>query len=248
VVQWQSRARRFVPVALRRGAAAFAGRLRPVGVRGRNYVLGAAGEAHGIAHVNVYFDRWTRRRLLREDAGSPADRRIGRSGGPSTYSLLRRATEADFTTTMCDGYLVKVDRASMLNSLEIRAPFLDVNLIEFAFGRVPDHLRATARDRKILPRLLGAKLLPPRMDLTRKQGFLDSAGGLADGIVGAVLSRRCSRRRPVALQSAHDPVRFSRASERARQRRAPLQPHDVRAVAARVPRGSSRRRARGHAR
>jgi asparagine synthase (glutamine-hydrolysing) len=170
-VQWQSRARRFVPVALRRGAAAFAGACVPVGVRGRNYVLGAAGEAHGIAHVNVYFDRWTRRRLLREDAGIPQIAESVRSGGPSTYSLLRRATEADFTTTMCDGYLVKVDRASMLNSLEIRAPFLDVNLIEFAFGRVPDHLRATARDRKILPRLLGAKLLPPRMDLTRKQGF-----------------------------------------------------------------------------
>jgi asparagine synthase (glutamine-hydrolysing) len=72
---------------------------------------------------------------------------------------------------MCDGYLVKVDRASMLNSLEIRAPWLDYRLIEFAFGRVPDYLRATASERKILPRMLAAKLLPSRLDLKRKQGF-----------------------------------------------------------------------------
>jgi asparagine synthase (glutamine-hydrolysing) len=94
-----------------------------------------------------------------------------RANGWRSHSLLRQATEADFTTTMCDGYLVKVDRASMLNSLEIRAPWLDYRLIEFAFGRVPDELRATARHRKILPRLLARRLLPSRLDLERKQGF-----------------------------------------------------------------------------
>ena len=171
-IQWQSNARRFVPAALRRGAAELAGACVPVGVRGRNYVIGATEDGHGIAHVNVYFDRWTRRRLLAR--GGPRVPQIAesvRANGDPSYSLLRRATEADFSTTMCDGYLVKVDRASMLNSLEIRAPWLDVRLIEFAFGRVPDHLRATAHDRKILPRMLAARLLPERLDLTRKQGF-----------------------------------------------------------------------------
>lgn len=171
-IQWQNSARRFVPAALRRTAAQLAGACVPVGVRGRNYVIGAAEDGHGVAHVNVYFDRWTRRRLLARSAlHVPQVAESVRTNGCSSYSLLRRATEADFTTTMCDGYLVKVDRASMLNSLEIRAPWLDVRLIEFAFGRVPDHLRATARERKILPRMLAAKLLPPRLDLTRKQGF-----------------------------------------------------------------------------
>jgi asparagine synthase (glutamine-hydrolysing) len=171
-VQWQSGARRFVPAVLRHGAAELVGAHVPVGVRGRNYLLGAAQDAgHGIAHVNVYFDRWTRRRLLSPRAGIPQIAEALRSRTCASHSLLRQATEADFTTTMCDGYLVKVDRASMLNSLEIRAPWLDYRLIEFAFGRVPDHLRATARERKILPRMLAARLLPPRLDLTRKQGF-----------------------------------------------------------------------------
>jgi asparagine synthase (glutamine-hydrolysing) len=173
-IQWQHHARAGVPRPLRRAVAAFAGARLPVGLRGRNYLIGAAEDAgHGLAHVNVYFDRWTRRRLL---AGRPgrfpqvAESVRANGSGPDN-SLLRQATEADFTTTMCDGYLVKVDRASMLNSLEIRAPWLDYRLIEFAFGRVPDALRATARERKILPRLLARKLLPSQLDLKRKQGF-----------------------------------------------------------------------------
>jgi asparagine synthase (glutamine-hydrolysing) len=171
-VQWQSGARRFVPAAVRRGAAELVGAHVPVGVRGRNYLIGAAEDAgHGIAHVNVYFDRWTRRRLLAPGAGVPQVAESLRSKITASHSLLRQATEADFSTTMCDGYLVKVDRASMLTSLEIRAPWLDHRLIEFAFGRVPDHLRATPRERKILPRMLAARLLPPRLDLRRKQGF-----------------------------------------------------------------------------
>jgi len=36
---------------------------------------------------------------------------------------------------------------------------------------VPDHLRATESDRKVLLRMLGARLLPKELDLTRKQGF-----------------------------------------------------------------------------
>jgi asparagine synthase (glutamine-hydrolysing) len=59
----------------------------------------------------------------------------------------------------------------MLASLEVRAPWLDYRLIEFAFSRVPDHLRATRRQRKILPRRLAERCLPHDLDLRRKQGF-----------------------------------------------------------------------------
>jgi asparagine synthase (glutamine-hydrolysing) len=59
----------------------------------------------------------------------------------------------------------------MLASLEMRAPFLDRTVIEFAFARVPDSLRATSSQRKVLTRRLAEKLLPPDLDTTRKQGF-----------------------------------------------------------------------------
>jgi asparagine synthase (glutamine-hydrolysing) len=100
---------------------------------------------------------------------SPEDYRAGLCA--PGYTIVRQATEADFRTTLVDAYLVKVDRASMLTSLEVRAPWLDYRIIEFAFGCVPDRLRVTESERKILPRRLAQRLLPPGLDLDRKQGF-----------------------------------------------------------------------------
>jgi asparagine synthase (glutamine-hydrolysing) len=77
----------------------------------------------------------------------------------------------DFANYLAEDILVKVDRASMLNSLEVRAPLLDYRLIEFAFGRVPSYLKATATTRKVLLKRLTQRLLPPEFDQHRKQGF-----------------------------------------------------------------------------
>jgi asparagine synthase (glutamine-hydrolysing) len=77
----------------------------------------------------------------------------------------------DFANYLAEDILVKVDRASMLNSLELRAPLLDYRLIEFAFGKVPSYLKATGQDKKILLKRLTARVLPPEFDRQRKQGF-----------------------------------------------------------------------------
>jgi asparagine synthase (glutamine-hydrolysing) len=175
-IQRGAQLRRIVPVPVRR-LVGTASRLLPLGLRGRNHLIAFGGDARAsIAHVNLYFDRWTRRRLL----VSPVDHRAEPSGTPEAYraalclpgrTSFRQATEVDFQTTLVDAYLVKVDRASMLNSLEVRAPWLDYRIIEFAFGRLSDELRATAGELKILPRRLAQRLLPPALDLGRKWGL-----------------------------------------------------------------------------
>jgi len=77
----------------------------------------------------------------------------------------------DFENFLAEDILVKVDRASMLNSLEVRAPWLDHRIIEFAYGKVPAHLKATHAGLKILPKQLCRRVLPPGFDRHRKQGF-----------------------------------------------------------------------------
>ncbi len=77
----------------------------------------------------------------------------------------------DYENYLAEDILVKVDRASMLNSLEVRAPLLDMRLVEFAFGKVPDHLKATATSRKVLLKKLASRVLPPEFDQHRKHGF-----------------------------------------------------------------------------
>ena len=72
---------------------------------------------------------------------------------------------------MADDILANMNRTSMLNSLEVRAPLLDYRLIEFAFAKVPSRLKATASDHKIFLKRLATRVLPPSFDLHRKQGF-----------------------------------------------------------------------------
>jgi asparagine synthase (glutamine-hydrolysing) len=78
---------------------------------------------------------------------------------------------ADFRSYLPEDILVKVDRASMLCSLEVRAPFLDYRIIDFAYNRVPNRFRASGSERKIVLKELAKRLLPPDLDLNRKQGF-----------------------------------------------------------------------------
>ena len=176
---WIQRLERFRPVIpsfIRKGVAHIAGRFLPVGTHSRNHIIGYAnGIGSSIAHVNLYFDRWSRDRLLSRDIRhfiSQSNPELYRESlCKPEYFPLRQAMEADFRSTLVDAYLVKVDRASMLSSLEVRVPFLDYRIIEFAFGRVPDSLKATEKERKILTRNLASRLLPPGLDLKRKQGF-----------------------------------------------------------------------------
>lgn len=126
----------------------------------------------GLPQVAQYFDAAKRRDLLADIPGHRfVAEGIHRTLVATQPDILQRATRTDFSNYLTEDILVKVDRASMLNSLEIRAPFLDYRIVEFAFSRVPSRLKATANDKKILLKRLAARLLPPEFDRTRKQGF-----------------------------------------------------------------------------
>jgi asparagine synthase (glutamine-hydrolysing) len=155
----------------------FAEQCLPIGFRGRHYLMGLeGGMQNSFAFINQFFDCSTRQKLFLP-LGAISDTMLAR---PERFkqemkfpgkSVLQRATAADFMTYLTDDLLVKVDRASMLNSLEVRAPFLGYRIIEFAFSKVPDSLRVNGSKRKILSRLLAQNLLPKTLDLKRKQGF-----------------------------------------------------------------------------
>ena len=83
-------------------------------------------------------------------------------------SLLRQ----DFTNYLPNDILVKLDRYSMLASLEMRSPYLDKEIIEFAFSKVPSKLKVNEDNRKILLNDLGQKILPASFQFGRKMGFI----------------------------------------------------------------------------
>jgi len=146
----------------------------PVGFKGRNYLQALDSElSNDLPLISVYFDAIARRRLMqgRGPWPTPADHMMSASIPPSQPDLVQRSTRMDFENSFVEAILVKVDRASMLNSLEVRAPFLDQHLLEFAFSRVPSHLKATVDQKKILLKRLTERLLPEEFDRQRKQGF-----------------------------------------------------------------------------
>jgi asparagine synthase (glutamine-hydrolysing) len=147
--------------------------LLPLGFKGRNWLQGLGVDlGHGLPLIAAYFDVRSRRSLMpQKDAWPLIAEAVRERAIPLNKDLLQRATRSDFESYLTEDILVKVDRASMLNSLEVRAPLLDYRVIEFAFGKVPSQLKTTSTDRKILLKKLAARILPPQFDRQRKQGF-----------------------------------------------------------------------------
>lgn len=69
-----------------------------------------------------------------------------------------------------DWYLVKADRASMSQSLEVRSPFLDKELAEYVFS-LPSKYKFTMKKNKILLKVIAGKYLPGDVIHRRKMGF-----------------------------------------------------------------------------
>ncbi len=83
---------------------------------------------------------------------------------------LARAQYYDLKTWLPDDLLMKVDKMSMANSLEVRSPFLDHRLIEYSFT-LPDALKIQGSTVKYLLRESFAHLLPATILNREKHGF-----------------------------------------------------------------------------
>jgi asparagine synthase (glutamine-hydrolysing) len=83
---------------------------------------------------------------------------------------LDRLLDLNVRTYLLDDLLPKVDRMSMAHALEVRAPFLDRELAEFAFC-LPPASRARGLSLKRVLRAAVADLLPPEILRRPKRGF-----------------------------------------------------------------------------
>lgn len=166
-----------VPRRVLRSFAQLAAQL-PAGVKGRNRLAALYG---GVDQSSIwgspYFDVALRRRILHPDV-------VAMLGGdilaPELYQLslltsdsdiVAALTRLDFQSVLPDDFLVKIDSASMANSLEVRTPFLDYRLVEHAFGAIPSDWKVSLYERRRVQNLMAKKYLPENYQLNRKQGF-----------------------------------------------------------------------------
>ncbi len=90
---------------------------------------------------------------------------------------LRQAQITDIDTYLVGDILTKVDRASMANSLEVRAPLLDHRFVEWGLG-LPPGLKLHGGTGKYVFRRAMEDRLPAEVLYRPKQGFATSLAGL----------------------------------------------------------------------
>lgn len=86
------------------------------------------------------------------------------------HGVLARLLDLNARTYLLDDLLVKMDRMSMAHGLEVRSPFLDTRLVNYAF-RLPASLKVRGPRLKYLLKEAFAHELPDSILKRRKQGF-----------------------------------------------------------------------------
>jgi asparagine synthase (glutamine-hydrolysing) len=169
----------------------------PLGVPGRNRLY-AAAKSESLApgyDLGLYpyvrerlYTREFRARLGLEAAAWGAGA-AARSQAWRELPLISRLQWLDTMEYLPDDILVKVDRASMAHSLEVRAPLLDYTLVEYV-ASLPLSLKVRDGTSKYIFRKLLERHLPPSVFAKRKQGFAVPKGAWFRGELRAAARER----------------------------------------------------------
>ena len=140
--------------------------------------LGAHGLSDARAHYHwrTIFSDAEQQALLQPDvwasiaAHDPAAEfeRFDREVAECDY--LSRGLYVDIKTWLADDILVKADRASMAHGLEVRAPFLDYRVVEFA-ASLPIEWKLNGFNKKYILKQSQQGRVPAAVLQRRKQGF-----------------------------------------------------------------------------
>ncbi|HEX3724970.1 MAG TPA: asparagine synthase (glutamine-hydrolyzing) [Pirellulales bacterium] len=151
-------------------------------------------------------------RLLEETQGHAIEQLVAPYyGKTAAHDAQTRMQYLDVKSWLVDDLLIKADRMSMAASLELRVPFLDHRLIEFA-ARMPSKYRLKGGEAKYLIKKAVEPYLPRHIIYRKKQGFptplsLLFKGPLRHYVRDVLVSDRCSGRglfKPAAIQQLVD--------------------------------------------
>ena len=157
---------------------------------------------------------------FREAAGSWEPDAAARAAVASIHfrDALSEVMHLDISTYLQDGLLTKMDRASMLHSLEVRTPFLDHHLMEFG-ARLPSGQKASATRTKILLRRAVAGFMPREVLRRRKRGFAIPLAKWIDAGAGGLLAELLDPAR-LRTQGLFDPATVQQLRDEHLARRA----------------------------
>lgn len=160
-----------LPLWLRRAVGAAASALPPV--PGVNFLVrrGRPLEERYIGNTNLMGER-RKRQLLKNYTGRILPTDLSRPYFEQTrgQDAVTRMEYCDLNLWMVGDILLKADKMSMANSLELRVPFLDRKVFDLAC-RIPTSCKVNAAQTKIAMRGAAEKTIPPKTADKKKLGF-----------------------------------------------------------------------------
>lgn len=122
-----------------------------------------------LLHLNLV-SAWRQPNRLVRDVDEPRSILQDQDRWPDSVDIVSRMALLDAVTYLPDDILTKVDRASMATSLEVRAPFLDVEVAKLGWSLPPSMLLNGGSGKPLLKSLL-ARHLPRDLFARPKAGF-----------------------------------------------------------------------------
>lgn len=114
------------------------------------------------------FNRKERKNLIKK--WTPAKNDSESFATTDDCNSFERINKYDLTTYLPGQLLTKIDRTSMMHSLEVRSPFLDTALAEFVYN-LPLKYKLNKVENKIILKEILSEIMPKEFVLRRKQGF-----------------------------------------------------------------------------
>jgi asparagine synthase (glutamine-hydrolysing) len=212
---------KLVPAAAASPAAALARALpRAASARRLAHLLGGRGDAQRLLRLVEITDSEARTALLGPGAEAEQERLATARevlGDVAGRGLLEQALHLDTHMFLPDGILLCNDKMSMAAGLELRVPFLDVELMRFV-ERIPASRRVRPRQPKRLHRKAMRQLLPPEIVNRRKHGFATPYDDWLRASLGHEAERRYAPGSPLA--ELIDPAAAARLVDEHRRGRA----------------------------
>lgn len=163
---------RLIPKPLRKGIAAIMKAL-PFRFKGKNYLIRASMDLEDrfIGNAKMFSEK-ERERILKNPTGKYNHKEITKPYYDFTKGQddVTRMQFIDLNLWMVGDILLKADKMSMANSLEVRVPFLDKEVFEVARHVQPDY-RVNREATKYAFRMAAKDYLPEEVASKKKLGF-----------------------------------------------------------------------------
>ena len=166
-MQWYDK----IPFPIRRLIGKVAGALPAH--RGLNFLVrrGKRLEERFIGNAYMFTEK-ERKAILKHPAGAPAPEELTKP----YYDMVKdkdavtKMQFVDLNMWMVGDILLKADKMSMANSLELRVPFLDKKIMALA-GRIPTKYRVNDENTKYAMRKAALRRMPKKWAAKKKLGF-----------------------------------------------------------------------------